>query len=68
VIFLTNSDVQQALTMKDCIRVLEEGELEQARGELVARPRIDVITSDRDVSPGHQGLNRIERKGDESYP
>ena len=46
-IFLTNSDVQQVLTMKDCIRVLEEGELEQARGELVARPRIDVITSTR---------------------
>jgi alanine dehydrogenase len=37
--------------MKDCIRVLEEGELEQARGELVARPRIDVITSTR--TPHH---------------
>ena len=46
-IFLTNSDVQQVLTMKDCIRVLEEGELEQSRGELVARPRIDIITSTR---------------------
>ena len=46
-IFLTNYDVQQILKMENCIRVLEEGEVEQARGELVARPRIDIITSTR---------------------
>ncbi len=46
-IFLTNHDVQQILKMEDCIRVLEEGEVEQSRGELVARPRIDIITSTR---------------------
>src|SRR5712692_6312989 len=46
-IFLTNHDVQQILKMEDCIRVLEDGEVEQARGELVARPRIDIITPTR---------------------
>jgi len=50
-LFLTNRDVEKILTIKDCIRVLKEGELEQARGELVARPRIDVITSTR--TPHH---------------
>lgn len=44
-LFLTNDDIKQVLTMKDCIRVLEEGEREHARGELVARPRIDTLTS-----------------------
>jgi alanine dehydrogenase len=47
VLFLTNDDVQQVLTMEDCIRVLEEGYIEAARGELASRPRIDVITPTR---------------------
>jgi len=37
--------------MDDCIRVLEEGQLETSRGELAARPRIDVMTSTR--TPHH---------------
>ena len=43
-LFLDNHDVEQVLTMADCIRVLEEGYSEAARGELASRPRIDVIT------------------------
>ena len=40
-LFLNNDDIQQVLTMKDTLRVLEEGHLEMARQELVARPRVD---------------------------
>ena len=46
-LFLNNDDVQKVLTMKDCIRVLEEGQIEAARGELAARPRIDTIAPTR---------------------
>jgi alanine dehydrogenase len=47
VLFLNNDDVQNVLTMKDCVRVLEEGQLEAGRGELAARPRIDTISPTR---------------------
>ena len=46
-LFLTNRDIEKFLRIEDCIKVLEEGEVEQSRGELVARPRIDIITSTR---------------------
>ena len=35
-LFLNNDDIQQVLTMKDTLAVLEEGHLEMARQELVA--------------------------------
>jgi alanine dehydrogenase len=44
-LFLNNQSVEQVLTMEDCIRVHEDGEVELARGELAARPRVDVITA-----------------------
>ncbi len=43
-LFLNNDDVAQVLTMPDTLRVLEEGHRELARGELVARPRVDILT------------------------
>jgi alanine dehydrogenase len=43
-LFLNNADVLQVLTMADCVRVHEEGEVELATGELAARPRFDTIT------------------------
>lgn len=50
-LFLNNADVLQVLTMADCVRVHEEGEVELAKGELAARPRFDTITST--PSPEH---------------
>ncbi len=44
-LFLNNADVLQVLTMEDCVRVHEEGEVELARGELAARPRVDTIVT-----------------------
>ena len=38
-LFLNNDDVLQVLTMADCVRVHEDGEVELAKGELAARPR-----------------------------
>jgi len=45
VLFLNNADVLEVLTMADCVRVHEEGEVELAIGELAARPRFDTIVS-----------------------
>jgi alanine dehydrogenase len=42
-LFLNNADVLQVLTMEDCVRVHEEGEIELSIGELTARPRFDTI-------------------------
>ena len=44
-LFLSNADVLQVLTMADCVRVHEEGEVELAIGELAARPRFDTIVT-----------------------
>ena len=44
-LFLNNADVLEVLTMADCVRVHEEGEVELAMGELTARPRFDTIVS-----------------------
>ena len=44
-LFLNNADVLKVLTMADCVRVHEEGEVELARGELAARPRFDTIVT-----------------------
>lgn len=44
VLFLSNDDVQKVLTVKDTLRVLEDGHRELAQGELVARPRVDTYT------------------------
>jgi ornithine cyclodeaminase/alanine dehydrogenase-like protein (mu-crystallin family) len=44
-LFLNNADVLQVLTMVDCVRVHEEGEVELAKGELAARPRFDTIVT-----------------------
>ena len=50
-LFLNNADVLQVLTMADCVRVHEEGEVELAKGELAARPRFDTIVTT--PSPEH---------------
>jgi alanine dehydrogenase len=50
-LFLNNADVLQVLTMADCVRVHEEGEVELAGGELAARPRFDTIVTT--PSPDH---------------
>ena len=50
-LFLNNADVLQVLTMADCVRVHEEGEVELAIGELAARPRFDTIVTT--PSPEH---------------
>jgi alanine dehydrogenase len=50
-LFLNNADVREVLTMADCVRVHEDGEVELAKGELAARPRFDTIVATR--SPEH---------------
>jgi alanine dehydrogenase len=50
-LFLNNADVLQVLTMADCVRVHEEGEVELSIGELAARPRFDTIVTT--PSPEH---------------
>ena len=43
-LFINNKEVEQVLTMKDTLSVLEEGHRELAKGELVGRPRVDIYT------------------------
>jgi ornithine cyclodeaminase/alanine dehydrogenase-like protein (mu-crystallin family) len=50
-LFLSNQDIQQVLTIEDTICVIEEGHRELARQELVARPRVDIYTET--ASPAH---------------
>jgi len=42
VLLLNNRDVQQLLTMKDCLEALERGFQDLAQGDAVHRPRTDV--------------------------
>jgi len=43
-LFINNEDVEKVLTIRDTLRVLEEGHRELAKAELVARPRVDIYT------------------------
>lgn len=43
-LFINNKEVEKVLTMKDTLSALEEGHRELAKGELVGRPRVDVLT------------------------
>ncbi len=43
-LFINNKEVEQVLTMKDTLSALEEGHRELGKGELVGRPRVDILT------------------------
>ncbi len=53
-LFIDNSVVQQVLSVEDTLRVLEDGHLELARQELVARPRVDIYTETDDPERFHR--------------
>ncbi|HEX9879823.1 MAG TPA: ornithine cyclodeaminase family protein [Candidatus Binatia bacterium] len=52
--FINNKEVEQVLTMADTLRVIEEGHRELGRGELVGRPRIDIVTETKSKDRFHQ--------------
>ncbi len=43
-IFINNKEVEQVLNMADTLKAIEEGHRELAQGDLVGRPRVDVLT------------------------
>lgn len=53
-LFIDNNAVKQVLTMKDTLRVIEDGHKELARGELAGRPRVDVYTETRAPETFHR--------------
>ena len=53
-LFINNDDVQKVLHIEDALRVLEDGHLELARQELVARPRVNIYTETNSAERFHR--------------
>ena len=43
-LFINNEEVKQVLTIEDTLQAIEDGHRDLAKGELVGRPRVDVLT------------------------
>jgi alanine dehydrogenase len=60
-LLLTNEEIEQVLTMEDCVDVLHEAYLELARGRAAYRPRSDLIalTSEPGVVHGLKSMDGV---------